>query len=78
MDGEALTLRQRRAYDTGLLDTLHTAFTERFGIQVKTLSQGTGAALRTARDGDADVVIAHARRPKTNSFERIRDQPPGR
>ncbi|ADQ67498.1 ABC tungstate transporter, permease component [Halogeometricum borinquense DSM 11551] len=58
------------AYDTGLLDTLHTAFTERFGIQVKTLSQGTGAALRTARDGDADVVIAHAR-PAEDQF--IRD-----
>jgi tungstate transport system substrate-binding protein len=49
------------AYDTGLLDVLHAAFTDRFGVRVKTLSQGTGAALRTARDGDADVVLAHAR-----------------
>lgn len=49
------------AYDTGLLDDLHAAFERRFGLRVKTLSQGTGAALRTARDGDADVVIAHAR-----------------
>lgn len=49
------------AYDTGLLDALHAAFADRFGVRVKTLSQGTGAALRTARDGDADVVVAHAR-----------------
>ncbi|SEK63837.1 substrate-binding domain-containing protein [Haloferax larsenii] len=49
------------AYDTGLLDALHEDFTARFGIRVKTLVQGTGAALRTAADGDADVVIAHAR-----------------
>ncbi|ELZ85912.1 molybdate transport protein [Haloferax elongans ATCC BAA-1513] len=49
------------AYDTGLLDALHEEFTARFGIRVKTLVQGTGAALRTAADGDADVVIAHAR-----------------
>ncbi|WP_396612870.1 substrate-binding domain-containing protein [Haloferax sp. S1W] len=49
------------AYDTGLLDVLHEEFTARFDIRVKTLVQGTGAALRTAADGDADVVIAHAR-----------------
>ncbi|SFR43235.1 substrate-binding domain-containing protein [Halogeometricum limi] len=49
------------AYDTGLLDELHAGFEARFGVRVKTLSRGTGAALRTARDGDADVVLAHAR-----------------
>ncbi|KTG08212.1 substrate-binding domain-containing protein [Haloferax profundi] len=49
------------AYDTGLLDALHEGFSARFGVRVKTLVQGTGAALRTAADGDADVVITHAR-----------------
>ncbi len=49
------------AYDTGLLDELNASFSDSLGIQVKTLVQGTGAALRTAANGDADVVIAHAR-----------------
>lgn len=49
------------AHDTGLLDALHPTLRERFGLRVKALSLGTGAALRTARDGDADVVVVHAR-----------------
>ena len=49
------------AYDTGLLDVLHEGFTEQYGVRVKTLVQGTGAALRTASDGDADVILTHAR-----------------
>ncbi|KAB1196481.1 MULTISPECIES: substrate-binding domain-containing protein [Haloferax] len=49
------------AYDTGLLDVLHEGFADKYGVRVKTLVQGTGAALRTAADGDADVVITHAR-----------------
>lgn len=49
------------AYDTGLLDAVHSALRERFGLRVKVLSLGTGAALRRGRDGDADVVLAHAR-----------------
>ncbi|KAB1188643.1 MULTISPECIES: substrate-binding domain-containing protein [Haloferax] len=57
------------AYDTGLLDVLHDGFTEKFGVRVKTLVQGTGAALRTAADGDADVVITHARSAEDEFIE---------
>lgn len=49
------------AYDSGLLDSLHPGFEETFGTTVDALSRGTGAALRTARDGDCDVVLVHAR-----------------
>ncbi|MDY6764260.1 MAG: substrate-binding domain-containing protein [Halobacteria archaeon] len=48
-------------YDTGLLDELNPVFEDEFDATVKTLAKGTGASLRTARDGDADVVLVHAR-----------------
>ncbi|OUJ18197.1 ABC-type tungstate transport system permease component [Methanonatronarchaeum thermophilum] len=48
-------------YDTGLLDALNGAFEERYGVSVEAVAQGTGAALETARRGDSDVVMVHAR-----------------
>jgi tungstate transport system substrate-binding protein len=47
---------------TGLLDVLADAFKKESGIALKWVAVGTGAALKLARDGNADVVIAHARR----------------
>ena len=48
-------------YDTGLLDSIHAAFDDRFGVTVEAVADGTGAALATARSGDSDVVMVHAR-----------------
>ena len=48
-------------YDTGLLDELNDAFGSRFGTDIQTVAQGTGAALATGRAGDADAVLVHAR-----------------
>ncbi|WP_049925878.1 substrate-binding domain-containing protein [Halopiger goleimassiliensis] len=60
--GETLTLATTTStYDTGLLDELNAPFEDRYGVSVHTIDQGTGAALRTARNGDADVVMVHAR-----------------
>ncbi|QAU14227.1 molybdenum transporter [Halorubrum sp. BOL3-1] len=60
--GETLTLTTTTStYDTGLLDEIHTDFEDLYGVTVDAVPQGTGAALRTARDGDADVVMVHAR-----------------
>ena len=47
-------------YDTGLLDTLLPAFTERHGYTVKPLAVGTGEALAMGERGDADVLLVHA------------------
>jgi len=47
---------------TGLLDVLADAFKEDSGITLKWIAVGTGAALKQARDGNADVVIVHARK----------------
>ncbi|MEF8756868.1 MAG: substrate-binding domain-containing protein [Halobacteriales archaeon] len=60
-DGELILATTTSTYDTGLLDELHPTFEENYGITVKTIPKGTGASLRTARDGDADAILVHAR-----------------
>ena len=60
--GEALTVAaSTTTHDSGLLDALTPGFTERFGPRVRTVVRGTGGALRTARNGDCDAVLVHAR-----------------
>jgi tungstate transport system substrate-binding protein len=60
--GETLTLTTTTStYDTGLLDELNGPFEELYGVSVDAVAQGTGAALETARNGDADVVMVHSR-----------------
>jgi tungstate transport system substrate-binding protein len=46
--------------DSGLLDVLVPRFEKERGIEVKVIAVGTGAALRMAGTGDADVVLVHA------------------
>ena len=46
--------------DSGLLDVLVPIFEERSGVNVKVIAVGTGAALRLARDGNADALFVHA------------------
>jgi len=60
--GETLTLTTTTStYDTGLLDALNAPFEDMYGVTVDSVAQGTGAALETARAGDSDVVMVHAR-----------------
>src|SRR4030088_851236 len=47
--------------DSGLFGYLLPIFKSRTGIDVKVIAQGTGQALDTARRGDADVVLVHAK-----------------
>lgn len=49
-------------YDSGLLDYLNPIFTEKTGLEVQVVSQGTGAALETGSRGDADVLLVHDRK----------------
>ena len=46
--------------NSGLLDELLPRFEGETGIGVKAVAVGTGAALRMARKGQADVVMTHA------------------
>ena len=47
--------------DSGLLHFLLPYFTDETGWAVHVVSVGTGAALQIGRDGDADVLLVHAR-----------------
>ena len=47
--------------DSGLFGHILPLFKAKTGIDVKVLVQGTGQALDTARRGDADVVLVHAK-----------------
>ncbi len=47
--------------NSGLLAHIHPDFEKETGIQVKVVAKGTGASLQLARDGNADLVLVHAR-----------------
>src|SRR5262245_32743908 len=46
--------------DSGLLDVLIPRFEKERGIAVKVIAVGSGAALRMAARGDADVILVHS------------------
>jgi len=46
-------------YDTGLLNLLNEKFYDKFNIRVQVLSLGTGQAIRTAKDGNAEILLVH-------------------
>lgn len=47
--------------DSGLFGHILPLFKAKTGIDVRVVAQGTGQALDTARRGDADVVLVHAK-----------------
>jgi len=47
--------------DSGLLDFILPVFTAETGWEIQVISVGTGAALQLGRDGEADVLLVHAR-----------------
>jgi tungstate transport system substrate-binding protein len=47
--------------DSGLFGHILPLFKQKTGIDVRVVAQGTGQALDTARRGDADVVLVHAK-----------------
>ncbi|MBX2997470.1 MAG: substrate-binding domain-containing protein [Caldilineaceae bacterium] len=47
--------------DSGLLDFLLPSFESEFGIDVDVVAVGTGQALKLGEDGNADVLLVHAR-----------------
>jgi len=46
-------------YDTGLLKYLNNIFKSKFNIEVQVLAQGTGQAIRTAKEGNVEVLLVH-------------------
>lgn len=47
--------------DSGLYDYILPIFTKETGISVKVVAVGTGQAIRNAANGDADVLLVHAK-----------------
>jgi len=47
--------------DSGLLGFILPVFTRETGWEVDVIAVGSGAALRMGRDGDADVLLVHAK-----------------
>ncbi len=57
---ETIVLASTTSVDnSGLLARILPEFTEKTGISVRVLAQGTGQALATAARGDADLVLVH-------------------
>ena len=59
--GNIILATTTSTYDSGLLDFILPVFTEQTGWTVDVISVGTGAALQLGRDGQADVLLVHAR-----------------
>lgn len=47
--------------NSGLLDYILPDFTEKTGTKVKVVAVGTGKALQMGKDGEADVLLVHAK-----------------
>jgi len=47
--------------DSGLLDFILPVFTQETGWEIRVISVGSGAAMQLGRDGEADVLLVHAR-----------------
>lgn len=47
--------------NSGLLAYLHPVFEKEKGIKVKVIALGTGAAIECAEQGNADLILVHAR-----------------
>ncbi|MBK0399198.1 extracellular solute-binding protein [Limibaculum sp. M0105] len=47
--------------NSGLLDAILPAFTEKTGIEVRVVAVGTGQAIKNATNGDGDVLLVHAK-----------------
>ena len=52
--------------DTGLLDVLNPLFEKKTGYFVKTISVGSGQALAMGQKGEADVLLVHSPKLKSN------------
>lgn len=61
-DAGSLTLATTTStYDSGLLDAILPAFEAESGVAVEVVAVGTGQALALGEQGDADVLLVHAR-----------------
>ena len=58
-DNKIIVASTTSTYDTGLLDVINSKFYDKYSIRVQVLSLGTGQAIRTAKDGNAEILLVH-------------------
>lgn len=60
-EGKLVLATTTSTQDSGLLDYLLPDFEEQFGVKVDVIAVGTGQAIALGEDGNADVLLVHAR-----------------
>lgn len=58
-DTDLTLLATTTTQDSGILSHLVDAFEKESGLKLKTIAYGTGKVLRSAMDGNADVILVH-------------------
>ncbi len=56
--------------NSGLLDFILPSFTEETGIEIKVVPVGTGKALQMGREGEADILLVHAKSSEEEFVEK--------
>ena len=59
LENKIIVASTTSTYDSGLLTYLNDHFKNKYNINVQILAQGTGQALRTAKDGNIEVLLVH-------------------
>jgi tungstate transport system substrate-binding protein len=59
--GELMLATTTSTQDSGLLDFILPDFQEAYHVQVEVIAVGTGQAIALGEDGNADVLLVHAR-----------------
>lgn len=66
-DNNILTLATTTSVDdSGLLNVLKPEFEKDTGIILRVLAQGSGQALKTGENGDADVLLVHSKKDEVD------------
>ncbi|NLE43598.1 MAG: solute-binding protein [Chloroflexi bacterium] len=59
--GELILATTTSTQDSGLLEYLLPHFEQQYGVKVNVIAVGTGQAIQLGKDGNADVLLVHAR-----------------
>lgn len=60
--GKLILATTTSTQDSGLLDVILADFEAEAGVEVEVIAVGTGQALKLGEDGNADVLLVHARK----------------